>query len=336
MAPPGIKLNSWRVHRDISSPGCPLKGPCLGPSQHSGCQGHRGAPWALWQGEICHLVLPGSGKDPNPAQEHPGDLVALSHHHPAQQDGAETCSVMLCLSRCHQTCWMELPPPADPWDAEPVLGPEHHPSTLPALCNGVTPQPSLAQNGSSLPPSMESSCHQCPGDTTGSFPSLKLYLPSCAALHRSDQKTSPNHRWGNNVLASSQAMGNPLISTIPSPSHPPRSLEASPTSISPETTWLQESKSPPSSLSLRGPLWYPQIQQCAGNLESVTWPRGCSGLGDKVEQGRRSEHREALPATQEVPARQWPGARDGAERAGEKVQHVGMLSREEEEGYEGT
>lgn len=53
--------------------------------------------------------------------------------------------------------------------------------------------------------------------------------------------------------------------------------------------------------------------------------------GDKVEQGGRSEQREALPGTQELPARQQPGARDGGE-----VQHVERLSREKEEGYKGT
>lgn len=44
----------------------------------------------------------------------------------------------------------------------------------------------------------------------------------------------------------------------------------------------------------------------------------------------RSEQRDALPATQELPAR------PGAERVGGEVQHVEMLSREEEEGYEGA
>lgn len=212
---------------------------------------------------------------------------------------------MLCLSRCHQTCWMELPPPADPRDADPVLGPEHHPSCLVQWSHSPA-QRAMPHSDWLFPSSLQSMVTPpVPRRHHGSsFPSLRLYLPSCAALHRSDQKLPRIIGVEINVLASSQDMGKHLISTIPSPSHPPWSLEESPTSISPATTWLQASKSPPSSLSLRGLLWYPQMQQCAGDPESVTWPKGWTGLGDKVGQGRRSEHREALPAAQELPARQ--------------------------------
>lgn len=85
-----------------------------------------------------------------------------------------------------------------------------------------------------------------------------------------------------NILASSQVMGKPLPSTIPFPSHPPRSLEASPTSISPATTWLQEYESPPSSLSLRGP-----SSTHKSNNMLVTWkvslsPETGQDLGTKL------------------------------------------------------
>lgn len=191
--------------------------------------------------------------------------AALSPHHTAQRHGAGTSSLMLCLSRCHQTCWMALPPPADPRDADPALGPEHR--TPPFLPCAMESLPSRASNAS-LRPALPFLLPKHRRTTGAQETPWAPHFPAsgCTShpvlLFTEVTKRLPRIISGEmNVLASSQAMGKHLIPTIPPHSYPPGSLEASPTSISPATTWLQASKSSPSSLSLRSPLWYPQIQQ---------------------------------------------------------------------------
>lgn len=263
------------------------RGHALLHRQHPRLPGARGC--SLWQDDTCHRwldALPpcaprdGQGSQWVAAWEHPRDKQSCHSITQCRDMGAGTLSPMLRLSRCHQTHRMELPAACClhvphrclrdlPWptrrDVNPVPGTQP-PPFLPCAMELL---PSPARNTLLRPalpflPSNASVPHWRPGDTLGSsVPSPGPDLPSCAALRRSGQKTSPNHWWGGmNALASSQAR---VISTIPPHSHPPGPLKASPTSISPPATWLQASKSPPSPLS---PVAPPDPATCR-------WPGRC-------------------------------------------------------------
>lgn len=170
----------------------------------------------------CHRVLPGTGRDPSGWQHGSilGTSSSVTPSHSAATQGrdilTDACTspdvtnpaVWSCLLPPPSLPPPQGPPPADLKGCRPSA--QDLNTTLPALCNGVAPQPCEqrpAPTGSFLPPPNASSHHRCPGDTLGSLvPSRGLDLPSCATLCRSGQKTSLNHWCGKmNVLASSQA-----------------------------------------------------------------------------------------------------------------------------------
>lgn len=138
-------------------------------------------------------MLPGSGKDPNPVQEHPKDQQPchlLTQHSEMGQGCCASPNVTKpagwsCLPQpTHRMCWdlNTTLPPFLPCATESLPGPALLRPALPFL----------------LPRHHHATSAQ---ETTGSsFPSLRLYLPSCVALHRSDQKISPNLRRGNEYL----------------------------------------------------------------------------------------------------------------------------------------
>ena len=180
---------------------------------------------------------------------------------------------MLCLSRCHRSRRMET----DPKGCQRP-GPEHHPSCL--VQRSRSPVQRATPRSDRLFPSSFQRIVMPPAPRRhhgllGSQP-----RPGPPILCRSSQewpKDFPESVAGGemNVLAPSQAtaMGKGLLSTIPPHPCPSGPLETSPPNISLPAAWVQASKSPPSTPSPSDPLWDPQIQQHAGGLERVTWPR---------------------------------------------------------------
>lgn len=334
MAPFGVKLNSWRVHGDISSPGWPLKGPCLAPSQHPGCQGHRLAP----SGRVKYATLCFQGQTRIPIQHR--SIVRTSSPVTSSPStvtwGRDVLTDAMPL-QMSPNLLDGAASPSQPAGCRPSAG-TRTPPFLPCAMESL---PSPASNASltlALPFLLPKHRHATSAQETPWAPHFPA--SGCTShpvlLFTEVTKKLPRIISGEmNVLASSQAMGKHLISTILSSSHPPWSLEASPTSISPATTWLQASRTPPSSLSLRGP---------SGTHKSsnvlVTWkvsldPEAGQDLGTKLSRvGGQSTGRLCLLPKNYL--------QDGSQEL-RMVQRglVGKCSmwgccREEEEGYEGT
>lgn len=227
---------SWHQLQPSCVPGVPLGTSLALATLQRGCAllhpQHPRLPGAwrcsLWPGHCgrvthatisflpCHRVLPGTGRDPS-GWQHESILGTSSPVTPSRRGATRGRDILSDATPLQMSpnppygaagCLLPPPAPPPPWGPPPADLKGLRPSTrdpnttLPALCKGVTPQPSEqrpAQTGSSLPPSNASSRHRRPEDTMGSsVPSPRLDLPSCAALCRSGQKTSLNHWWGGN------------------------------------------------------------------------------------------------------------------------------------------